>query len=55
MVLSLLPQVFPSTLTERRETRAVLAGADTAATSGDGGVGKGKGTGKGEGDGYGKA
>mmetsp|Transcript_133476 Transcript_133476/g.259886 ORF Transcript_133476/g.259886 Transcript_133476/m.259886 type:complete len:141 (-) Transcript_133476:26-448(-) len=54
-VLHLPPQVFPSTLTKQRATRAVLAGADTAAAGGDGGWGKGKGKGKGwGGDGYGK-
>mmetsp|Transcript_133479 Transcript_133479/g.259889 ORF Transcript_133479/g.259889 Transcript_133479/m.259889 type:complete len:142 (+) Transcript_133479:62-487(+) len=53
-VLHLPPQVFPSTLTKQRATRAVLAGADTAAASGDGGWGKGKGKGKWGGDGYGK-
>merc|ERR1712137_1489040 len=39
-VLHLPAQVFPSTLTKQRPTRAALGGADTAA---EGGKGKGKG------------
>merc|ERR1719197_1592785 len=45
--LNLPATVFPSTLTKQRPSRPVLAGADQAASGGDGwGKGKGKGKGK---------